>query len=427
MVIQPSQINSYMPVVIESIETSALNTNTQKNVILDTMLYYPTKSFQIFKNLLSNFEYNASATLTSLAQRSHLDRIPQEGASIETRNFAGSPLFTSFDLKSNILFDVVSTTSGNNKFYMNLTEGERLNLDIDKFGKIQRFLENIPQEVSSEQRQECVAEVLSKVLAYISPQAMESSIKIPDANGKLVEYQISKKWFKDSNLPYFLFTAPVEEKNAKAWLVIRGTDANIVGKSVTEEERASALKSIMADFVSKQGLATMPINNTISSIKEFLDQNPECQLTGHSLGGIIQHLAVKAASEGCSIGTVYAFNAPGVSKETKDLYDGLENKPTIKCYDKKGDFIPSAGRYLIGDHYRVIQGNSRSDVAHRELDFNKKCTLQLIDNDQEEGKFTRKIAENLRVLAGSIIGGIASFVGLINGKDYLQGFRSVDS
>jgi len=376
----------------------------------------------IFKSSMKTLGENLKELASQIIQHSHLDRIVKEGAPILSRQTSDNETFSSFDLKSNIPIDRV-TINGEKKLYANLTADERLTLDKQKFSEVQKFLQNIPADLSDDHKQECVAEVLSKVLAYISPQAMGDSLQIPDANGKLVEYQIERKNLANSNLPYFVFTPPANENDAKAWLVIRGTDANIVGKSITNEERKSAMNSLVADFAKSKGLATAPVDNAFDEIKEFLDDHPGCQLAGHSLGGIIQHLGVKASAENYEIGTIFAFNSPGVSKETRNMYNALENKPDIKCFDKRGDFIPSAGRYLIGDHYRVKQGSSRPDVAHRELDSNKESTLQLIDNAKEEAKGVRRLTEGLRSTLGpATIGTATRIAGAIKGKDYMGVF-----
>lgn len=399
-----------------------------RNPIAAEVLPPQPRITSLFKSALESLQKSIKQFSSYLSQQSHLDRIAMEGAPITSRTATGNEVFKSFNIKSNIPIDMVTTTDGETKLYMTLNADERLELDKQKFAQIQEFLENIPENLTAEHRQECIAEVLSKVLAYISPAALEKTLNIPDAEGNRVEYQLKRKELANSNLPFFVLTPPADKddaKAAKAWLIIRGTDANIVGKSVTDEERASALKSVVADFAKSEGLSTAPIDNSFDEIKEFLDDNPGCQLAGHSLGGVIQHLGVKAATKGCTIGTIFAFNSPGVSAETRTMYNDLDAnaKPHIKCFDKRGDFIPSAGRYLIGDHYRVKQGNSRSDVAHREIDSNKTSTLQLIDNEREETKATRRLSEGLRSTLGpAIVGTATRIAGLITGKNYLQEF-----
>lgn len=380
----------------------------------ENLLWHPT---------LKALKHNIKLIIAYIYEKSIWERIAKKEAPIISRKFSNATSFTSFNVKSNIPTDLVETIEGKQKFYMNLTKQEKLDLDKEKLEKVKEFLANMPADMTFEHQQECIAEVLSKVLAYISPDVLEETFKIPDGNKKLVEYKLERRFFSTSKLPYFVFTPPPEEKDAKAWLIVRGSDANVIGKSIEKNEKFSALDSWIADFGSAKGIITRHIDKNFEEITTFLSQNPNCQLAGHSLGGVVQHLAVKAVQNGCTVGPVYVFNSPGVSQETKKIYDSLPNKPKIICFDKSGDFVPSAGRHFIGDHYRVNQGNSRSDIAHREMDSNKDCTLQLIDNDKEENKISRIVSEGLRSTLGPLIIKISLCIfSSINKKDYRKKF-----
>ena len=267
-------------------------------------------------------------------------------------------------------------------------------------------------------KQAHVAEVLSKTVAYLHPSVLENqSIKLP-VDGELVRYTIKTHVMDPSRLPFLTLTPDAPTK-AEPWLIIRGTDANVIGRSAHKDARENALQSIMADFIDPKGIANGPIDQAldqfVSCMQELSgDSQKKVNLAGHSLGGeYVQHLAVRLEGKrqttdpNLKIGTVSGFNSPGVPKYTKQLYEALRGKDTLKMhnFNKAGDPVSSAGRALIGQHFRIKGDEDASpDVAHRECDLHRHHTLETVNVKAEESKGARRLSEGLRKhLAGTAL------------------------
>jgi hypothetical protein len=241
-------------------------------------------------------------------------------------------------------------------------------------------------------------------LSYLDASVInKKTITIPVA-GELVRYTIETHKMGSTHLP-FLTLKPDSDSKAEPWLVIRGTDANVIGKSAHKEARENSLQSIMADFIDPKGISNKPIDDALDDFKncfkELGEGEKKVNLAGHSLGGeYVQHLAVKLKSENLSvnIGVVYGFNSPGVPKATQKLYNstGVGDSLNLVNFNKVGDIVPSAGKCLIGTHFRIKGSKSSPDVAHRVCDLHRYHSLQMVNTEAEEAKGARRLSEGLR-------------------------------
>lgn len=297
------------------------------------------------------------------------------------------------------------------RFYGTLTPAQKLGLDVLKFEELQQHLNlfckhdqaGLLAEVKHaytmlgmDYAQVHVGELLAKSLVYLHPTVLAAAGKIDiPVNGQLVSYTIDTHTMEGSALPFITLTPP-EGSKAEPWLVIRGTDPNIVGKGADKETKASALESVLADVINQQGMANAPIDHALdqfTTICSELSQRAPINLAGHSLGGHhVQYLAVllqeqkELSANTVNLGNVYGFNSPGVSKVTKQTYTQLKDKPQLYNFNKVGDVVPNAGRCLIGTHFRVKGRDSIFHVAHRAIDTHDKHTLQKNDIEAEEKK-----------------------------------------
>lgn len=261
------------------------------------------------------------------------------------------------------------------------------------------------------------SEVLSKVLSYLDPEVINGktlSLPTPDESGKLrpVEYAIESHALP-GNLPFYILRPNQEQSSPPpTWVVIRGTDPNVIGK-VAGEDRG-AIASLLADFLSPEGICTRPIDDAIHTISDQLPAGAPIYFAGHSLGGTYaQHMALKVQERSSSLEEqhrcqVFAFNAPGVGKATYDLYTesvahGANDQLSIFNFDKQGDVVPSVGRHLIGDHFRVVRPlQLNPTVVHRELDLNKPHALQQVDVEAEMQQGSRLLSEGVRTRVGGL-------------------------
>lgn len=307
------------------------------------------------------------------------------------------------------------------RFYGTLTPAQKQGLDVFKFEELQQHLNQFCEHDQAGKLAEAkhvytmqgldyaqvhVGELLAKSLAYLHPDVLKDAGKIDiPVNGQLVSYAIDTHTMEGSELPFITLTPP-EGSNAEPWLVIRGTDPNVVGRGSDTATKTSALESVLADTINKQGMANTPIDLALDQFTRIcseLSQHAPINLAGHSLGGHnVQYLAVllqeqkELSLNNVKLGNVYGFNSPGVSKVTKQAYTQLKDKPQLYNFNKVGDIVPNVGRCLIGTHFRVKGRDSVFHVAHRAIDTHDKHTLQKNDIEAEEKKGVRRLAEGVR-------------------------------
>lgn len=336
---------------------------------------------------------------------------------------------TSTKFKSNIPLDVVKGPKGEKTLFFKVDTEQRRNLDKEKFRDIQDHLKKLNGKLNTEtsleigdqkgcikdKEEAMVAEVLSKALAYLDPEMLRGeTIEIP-IKGEMIPYKIEVEYAK--NLPYLKLTPKFQSedapksKNLPTWVVIRGTDPNIIGKSAQGKALQSALDSVSADFA-KGKIDTEPGEKIARDLKTIEGQ---VNIVGHSLGAYLAQVAaveVKDTDVGAKVDVkAYAFNSPCVFKETKDKYEELakkERQPEVIAFCKAGDPVSGAGRFFLGKQaFRISQGNSRADLAHREIDLHLNHTIAEIDIKAEEGKGARRLMEGVRQHIG---GPVSDFV-----------------
>lgn len=370
-----------------------------------------------------------NASLKSISTVGPQARISVDGTKEEIKangNEADTDFFCSMPLDK-----VKIPDTGKTKLYMNCSEQERIALDKQKFDKIQTFFDDQitlnESNADPEALKDLTGEVLAKALVYLHPDALKKPIKLPIPGGGSCEFSIKHHKMENSHLPYIILT-PQGETKAEPWLVVRGTDPNIFGKAGKGDAGKSAFESVLADFVGRKGVSNEPVDNNIqkfiNEIKTATESELNINLAGHSLGGeFVSHLATKLGeNKEIKLGTTYAYNAPGVPKATKELYDKLDNKPTIKTFLKDGDAIGGCGQHFLNhDNVFVVkQGNSWNPATkHCEIDLHKEHTQEKCDVKAEENRAARRLlVEGARVAIGGIMRAGVSATELIFNKTY---------
>jgi hypothetical protein len=359
--------------------------------------------------------------------------------------------FGKFDEKSNIPIDKVTITTAEGKtkkvLYADVDLDTRKELDEAKFEKIQNHFNHLEQnsiwemtpykKAGIDYEHAHVAEVLSKVLAYLHPDVIKGktlSIPVKNSSDKLEmqEFTIKYEDMEGTKLPFLTLTPT--NKDLEPWLIIRGTDANVIGKSADGKEKESSLQSVIADFIDPKGISNKPIDEALTQFEEKISKLSEngkkVNLAGHSLGGeFVQYLAVKLSEKrNENLGVVYGFNSPGVSKKTQVEYKNLKPKgnpiPKLINFNKVGDCIPGVGRKLIGTHYRIDDRRSASpDMAHRVCDLNRAHTLQEVDVEKEEKKGIRRLMEGARKnLIGAALRGALKISNDLHPADWIKSY-----
>lgn len=131
---------------------------------------------------------------------------------------------------------------------------------------------------------------------------------------------------------------PITSEYGDAILAVRGT---------------ASLKDVIADL-QPGSIGKDQVDQAWGEISQWLADNPNASITGHSLGGAqAQYIAVLAAQQGLSVSQVATFNAPGIGQEYIDAYEALPSGSTannVSHYIAKGDLVSMAGdAYLPGD------------------------------------------------------------------------------
>lgn len=274
-----------------------------------------------------------------------------------------------------------------------------------------------------------IAENLSLGLAYI--EGLEGKkLKLPVVDHqtklfRLVEYTIKQTRVGDA-LPCYLLES--EDPDAHPWFVVRGTSSYTGVSSSGKEYRTGAMESILADSLDHECISRNIINKALvtspiikegealvqkESLSGIFDRwqgaGKKAILCGHSLGGtIVNALTVEFYDQ---VKITYAFSSAGVSKETSDRWRQLTQQDSAETYktklmnfDYEGDFIPSGGRMLIGNHFAIKadkhwSGRGLYDThvfSHLNHDFR----IQRVDIDKEHSKLGRWFCERLRIFVG---------------------------
>jgi hypothetical protein len=267
-------------------------------------------------------------------------------------------------------------------------------------------------------REAWIAEVLAKSIApLVNFDGYEISLPVSDEGGvySLVPFTISQRYVGDE-LPFYLLESPIP--NVRPRIVIRGTDAVTPLDHDGTPFKKGAKESLMVDVIDFGGIAREPIlkalhhrydaRETLTELmKRFHKEGSEPILIGHSLGGYLAaDIAVHFPHH---IHKVYSFSAPGVhvemGKKWKNLAEDIQNK--IVHFDTEGDLIPSAGPAVIGKHIAVKTLKKPLIDApphyHVILNLNRSCTFQFIDNEKEEKRKARKLAESGRKIGGLVM------------------------
>lgn len=292
-----------------------------------------------------------------------------------------------------------------------LSERERLAYDTILFVQITEHIKNLPVDKERDEQynekgidylQAYISELLSKSLCKFSPSLLEKKVlyiprKGVDGSHQLTPYTIHCKMMMEDDLPYLVIKPNAERSEAPTWLVFPGTDFCVVDDE--GRPRKQALSSVLADIIDEKGIAHAPAKHSIDAIVQSVKETKKSLIiTGHSLGGeLAQYVAVKLEKEQklqqLPPTKVFAFNAPGVKKSTKESYLKIaeERRPLIKAFNTAGDFIPSGGYCLIGDHYGLLPVIKLDPgKAHCLANLNKKHKMKKIDTEQEEKKPMRK-------------------------------------
>ncbi len=241
---------------------------------------------------------------------------------------------------------------------------------------------------------EClVAEILSKVLVY--REGLDGKrLQLPFyREGVLyVEEYVIEEAPIGENLPVMLLAS--EAEGAPSWIVPRGTSP-FVGL------RSGAVESIRMDIGDPRGIDLTPVihaRERLHSIATDLSSGGSpLILAGHSLGGAyVVQMAVDLHSFGVRART---FNLPLACDWTKKKHDALEEPPEIVNLLTQGDPIPLVGRHLLGVSYAVEPASYRRQfpgqplMEHLCMTLNQDHTLQRVDREREERRFSRIFTE----------------------------------
>ncbi|MEI8366202.1 MAG: hypothetical protein WCF65_07265 [Parachlamydiaceae bacterium] len=274
-----------------------------------------------------------------------------------------------------------------------------------------------------------IAENLALKLAYI--EDLESkTISLPVFDKRTKTYLPSTYTIRQTRIGDALPCYVLESENweANPWLIIRGTSSYIGLSKNRKELRTGAFESVLADALDPECIARNVLNKALvcrpiirekgvlvqkESIRDIFMrwklQNKKVNMAGHSLGGVIANaLTVEFYDQ---IKTAYTFSSPGVSLETADKWDelGKKNKRRVHLgklvnYDYEGDFVPSGGRRLIGNHL-AIKSTKHAGVlglyeTHVLSHLNNDCLIQRVDIVKENHKLARYLCEKLRIVLG---------------------------
>lgn len=229
--------------------------------------------------------------------------------------------------------------------------------DEEGFELVQNLLKIIHEKVRSpKKRILCVAEVLTKVLAYRDLKE-KTIVKIPinDKRGKnfLATYEVDKVFDMWKEMPAFGLIPIDNQKIALPILLFRGTDFSLTTRR--------SIASLLSDLdISGPGVHTFreargEIHSWLK--KAFITVNQKTRVLGFSLGGsftsytlILEYRLVAHEIFQPSI----SFNSPGVIKRLYLLWNKIakDKKPLYFVFSTQNDLVPKYG-YQIGKRYEI--------------------------------------------------------------------------
>lgn len=140
---------------------------------------------------------------------------------------------------------------------------------------------------------------------------------------------------------------------AEPILGIRGTVTDTIDDIVTNLDR--------------DGVGVGQVDEAWPEIAEWLADNPDAHVTGHSLGGAQSQLvAVEAARAGLSLASVTTFNSPGISRQR--LGDtALDDATDVRHFVASGDLVSKAGLAFLPGDLRIYNFDSIDNFGFVDL------------------------------------------------------------
>lgn len=274
-----------------------------------------------------------------------------------------------------------------------------------------------------------LAENLSLSLAYVEG-LNGKQISLPVLDTKTGRYRLVVYDIKETRLGDALpcYTLESKDPDAHPWFLVRGTQPYTGLNPKGKELRVGSLESILADSLDHECISRNVINKSLvhrpvvnidgklvqeeslsDIFRNWRSQGKQVNLCGHSLGGtLVNALTVEFYDQ---VRSAYAFSGAGVSDEMATRWELLkELDPTdsyrtkLKNFDYEGDFIPSGGRRLIGEHFAMasVDPDQKIGLYHSHVYSRLNCEFQIqkIDTEKENGKLSRRFMERVRVIVG---------------------------
>lgn len=285
-------------------------------------------------------------------------------------------------------------------------------------------------------REALVGEVLAQVLVYVEG-LNGKTIQIPtvlDGTITMVTYKINEMCVGDALPCYLLESSDVKE--ARPWLIIRGTQHQM-GKTLDGKEfRKGAFESLLADMIDSNGIAEDVVNKALvhtplvrnsegtleqrESIGSVLlrckQQGTTLTLAGHSLGGtLVKYLAAQFPNQ---VHKAYCFSSPGNSDYAHKVYKKAcardqarmgfaATKQKIINFLYQYDPLHLVGSWQMGTKFEVVslEPTTRNGVidAHVRPHLNHDFGMRPLKSKQENYKFARFVGEFVRWFLGRII------------------------
>jgi hypothetical protein len=259
------------------------------------------------------------------------------------------------------------------------------------------------KEWGLDRKEAVVAEALAKALAFCEGcegKILALPVRCDDGVYRLVDFSIYKAHIGKS-LPCYALVP--EDPKIPCWFVMRGTEF--------APFRQGCKESIYADFADPNAIGEVELRDSLQfrrGDKEnlyFLFENVlkgrPLILSGHSLGGCLANALAVLASD--RVLKSYAFGAPGVSETimgavTPEISDKLIN------FHMQGDLVSTAGRYLIGRHFVITEGEGDFVELHLSPHLNRReFALQKVDVEAENRSISRHRLERFRAFLGKTL------------------------
>ncbi|MBS4165393.1 Uncharacterized protein NEOC65_000450 [Neochlamydia sp. AcF65] len=188
-------------------------------------------------------------------------------------------------------------------------------------------------------------ELVGKQLAYFNPKEGER-FQIP-CEGRMIEYEASKipLWM---GMCAYGFKPVDENEKAPPILAFSGTRIGL--------SRRGFLATLAADF-DLRGVGYIAYASGKRNITQWLEQNKNALVTGHSLGGALARYT--AIDNPSLVHGAFSFNAPGISATYGKKWDQLktelpQHRPHMYNFHHSEDKVPTFGQCYIGKNYQVI-------------------------------------------------------------------------